>query len=114
MKNIPTFEAFLNESVINESNDYKTKSIKYTDLEYSDFVADGPEVSEISMFIIIANGKMKLVRLWSKDPKKNPVGEEFEVQLSSSDKTAIKVTPTREFTKNVLQPVILDWVKKNK
>ena len=113
MKNhVPTFDDFANES-LNESTDYKTKSIVYHKLDYSDFVADGPEVDEVSMVILVGMGGMRLVRIWSKDPKKKPVGEEFFVKVPSTDPKVIQVLPSREFLKE-LQPGIQDYVKSSK
>ena len=81
MKYTITFNEFLNES-INEgynrtSNKYKTRNVEWDDVAPGDYIADGPNIGEVS--VVISNTKKGFIlkRVWNNIRKKD--GEEFFV-----------------------------------
>jgi len=105
LKHFKSFDVFVNESTINESQTWKTKKIKqYDDLEYSDFIADGPNPTEISMIRSVSNRDMSLIRIWSSDPSKK-IGEPFKVDMVGKDQTVFQVVD-KNFDK-----LIIPWLK---
>jgi hypothetical protein len=96
MKNIPTFEQFVNESVLNEASKWKTENVEWDDVAPGDYISDGPKVGEIS--VVISNTKKTLVlkRVWSSTPK-HKVGQEFNIDwdheaMKDHPKSIIRVT----------------------
>ena len=90
MKHIKEFEEF-----INESTKWKTANVEWDELDPGDYVADGPNVGEVSK--VISNTKKTLVlkRVWCKDHK-HKIGEEFNVDwhhdaIKDHPKSIIKV-----------------------
>jgi hypothetical protein len=112
MKNLKTYDDFLNEARLNEASNFKTKKIDYTDLQYSDLIADGPQVSEISMVILVGGGGITLARVWSSDPKKT-IGEKFFIKVEKSDPEVFKIIEDKKVI-NLVQPGIQAFLKDNK
>lgn len=77
MKHIPTFNQFINESYNRTSNKYKTQPVELDDIEPGDYIADGPNVGEVSRVISNTKKGFTLNRVWNNVRKKD--GEEFFV-----------------------------------
>lgn len=77
MKHIKEFDEFVNESVNRTSNKYKTQNVEWDDIEPGDYIADGPNVGEVSKVISNTKKGFTLKRVWNNVRKKD--GEEFFV-----------------------------------
>ena len=55
MKHIPTFEDFVNESYNKTQTKYKTQNVDWDDIAPGNYIADGPNVGEVSR--VISNTK---------------------------------------------------------
>jgi hypothetical protein len=77
MKHIKEFEEFINESANRTSNKYETQNAEWDDIEPGDFIADGPNVGEVSKVISNTKKGFTLKRVWNNIRKKD--GEEFFV-----------------------------------
>lgn len=75
MKHIKEFDQFINESTNRTSNKYKTQNVEWDDIEPGDFIADGPNVGEVSKVISNTKKGFTLKRVWNNVRKKD--GEEF-------------------------------------
>jgi hypothetical protein len=77
MKHIKGFNQFINESINRTSNKYKTQNVEWDDIEPGDFIADGPNIGEVSKVISNTKKGFTLKRVWNNVRKKD--GEEFFV-----------------------------------
>jgi hypothetical protein len=77
MKHIKGFNQFINESINRTSNKYKTQNVEWDDIKPGDFIADGPNVGEVSKVISNTKKGFTLKRVWNNVRKKD--GEEFFV-----------------------------------
>jgi hypothetical protein len=77
MKHIPTFDQFVNESYNRTQNKYKTQNVEWDDIAPGDYIADGPNVGEVSRVISNTKKGFTLKRVWNNVRKKD--GEEFFV-----------------------------------
>ena len=94
MKHIPTFEDFVNESYNRTQNKYKTQNVDWDDIAPGDYIADGPNVGEVSRVISNTKKGFTLKRVWNNVRKKD--GEEFFVPhdleaMKDHPKSVIKV-----------------------
>lgn len=98
MKHIPTFEQFINENITElynrTSNKYKTQNVEWDDIKPGDYIADGPNVGEISQVINNTSKGFTLKRVWNNVRKKD--GEEFFIPhhhdaLKDHPKSIVKV-----------------------
>jgi hypothetical protein len=77
MKHIKERSEFLNESYKRTGNKYKTQNVEWDDIEPGDYIADGPNVGEVSRVISNTRKGFLLKRVWNNVRKKD--GEEFFV-----------------------------------
>jgi hypothetical protein len=94
MKHIPTFEQFVNESYNRTQTKYKTQNVDWDDVAPGDYIADGPNVGEVSRVISNTKKGFTLKRVWNNVRKKD--GEEFFVPhdldaMKDHPKSIIKV-----------------------
>ena len=94
MKHIPTFEDFVNESYNKTQTKYKTQNVDWDDIAPGDYIADGPNVGEVSRVISNTKKGFTLKRVWNNVRKKD--GEEFFVPhdleaMKDHPKSVIKV-----------------------
>ena len=94
MKHIPTFEQFVNESYNRTQTKYKTQNVEWDDVAPGDYIADGPNVGEVSRVIGNTKKGFTLKRVWNNVRKKD--GEEFFVPhdldaMKDHPKSIIKV-----------------------
>ena len=94
MKHIPTFEDFVNESYNRTQTKYKTQNVDWDDIAPGDYIADGPNVGEVSRVISNTKKGFTLKRVWNNVRKKD--GEEFFVPhdldaMKDHPKSIIKV-----------------------
>jgi hypothetical protein len=94
MKHIPTFEQFITESYNRTQTKYKTQNVEWDDVAPGDYIADGPNVGEVSRVIGNTKKGFTLKRVWNNVRKKD--GEEFFVPhdldaMKEHPKSIIKV-----------------------
>jgi hypothetical protein len=94
MKHIPTFEQFITESYNRTQTKYKTQNVEWDDVAPGDYIADGPNVGEVSRVISNTKKGFTLKRVWNNVRKKD--GEEFFVPhdldaMKEHPKSIIKV-----------------------
>jgi len=76
---------------------WKTEPVKWDSVKPDDFIADGPNVGEVSQVISNSRSGLELKRVWT-NSKKYPVGEEFfikhdhEAMKDGKDNNIFKVT----------------------
>ena len=77
MKSLSTH---ITEAFVTEANQWKTKDTKYTDIKSGDYIADGPNVNEISIVLSNTRKGFELKRVWAKGAKHAKVGQTFDVE----------------------------------